>query len=259
MGVTSVTLTGGEPTLRPEIIEAAYEVFGTGCIVIINGTNPPTKHKTRFFISRHFADNERQDLLCGVSGTGVKIDKNTKEGDDRIVYTTVLHHGNADQIIPMVELTRKKKIRGIVFSGYSPEKRKPGQPSDPLALTEDDVRYIVPTLLKVWKENQDIVLMTPEIIQMFRTKKHRKGCNLRDGWVLSLDSEGKPIKKCVMGENASCDECMCVIPMQAEALKRALWLALIRLDPDITVRAMETTTDTFIYKPRDTVSDPIPK
>lgn len=255
-GTGSVTCTGGETLMRSEIVDIAYDIFGTGCIIITNGTQPINpRWRTRVFVSIHAAEAELNDRICRASGAFNQVVKNI-EGDDRVVISLVLNHENIKQIKPMVELTRKLNVRGVLFSGYTPGIKKPGEKTDSLVLTQGDIKYIVPELMKVWENNKDIVLMTPEIIKLFWTQKHQKGCSIRggeqgSGWVLSLNSGGEPIEQCVMGKgSASCNECQCIIPKQMEALKWAIPRALFSLSPDIIVRAVDVIKNTFTYAPR---------
>lgn len=255
-GTTSVTCTGGETLLYPEIVDIAYEIFGTGCLIITNGTKLiKRKWRTRVFASLHAAEAELNDKICKAPGAFDQVVKNI-ENDDRVVISLVLNHMNIRQIKPMVELTRKLNVRGVLFSGYTPGIKKPGEKPDPLVLTQGDIKYIVPELMKVWENNKDIVLMTPEIINLFWTKKHQRNCSIRggdegSGWVLSLNSGGEAIEQCVMGKGSSdCNECQCIIPKQMEALKWAIPRALFSLNSDIIVRAVDVIKNTFTYEPR---------
>lgn len=259
-GTGSVTCTGGETLLYPEIVDIAYDIFGTGCIIITNGTqliNP--KWRTRIFVSIHAAEAELNDKICRALGAFDKVVKNI-ENDDRFVISLVLNHENIKQIKPMVELTRKLNVRGVLFSGYTPGVIKPGEKPDPLILTQSDVKYVVSELMQVWKNNKDVVLMTPEIINLFWSKKHQKGCSIRggdqgSGWVLSLNSGGESIEQCVMGKgSADCNECQCIIPKQMEALKWAIPRALLSFNLDIIVRAVDVIKNTFTYEPKKAAS-----
>lgn len=253
-GVTTVTLTGGEPLLSPNKVRIAFEIFGSGCIVISNAIKPiPDYLETRVFASIHHPDPAINDAMSGRIGTTALQDEHIK-GRKNIVVSMVLNHDNVTGIEAMVEKVRTLGVRGIVFSGYTPSRRKPGDAPDPLMLTERDIIYAVSKLMKVWEQNKDIVLMTPEIIKLFYSKSHQKGCSIREGsrgkgTVLSLDASGKPIKQCVMGENADCNECLCIIPMYMEGLKWAIPMAIARLDPDIIVRIVKWVKDVFVYEP----------
>lgn len=266
-GVLSVTLTGGEPLKRPEIIRLAREIFGSGVIVITNGALYTSEGKNglpedvmsildaiRVFVSIHHPDPVINDRMSGVPGMTALQDKNIK-GKKNIIVSMVLNHENLDGIEAMVEKVKKLGLK-IVFSGFTASRRKPGEPLDPLILDAKDSKNIVPRLMKVWEENKDIVLMTPEIIKLFGTKRHQKGCSIREGstgkgTVLSLNSAGKPIKQCVMGENAACEFCNCIIPMYMETLKWAILLAIVNLDPEIINRTMRWVSDMFSYNPEE--------
>lgn len=251
-GVPTVTLTGGEPLLSLTKVQIAYEKFGNGCIIITNGILPIPDLKTRIFVSVHHPDPAINDAMSGKSGTTAFQDAHMKDRKN-IVISMVLNHDNITGIEAMVEKVRTLGVRGIVFSGYTPSRRKPGEDSDPLMLTKSDTVYAVSKLMKVWEQNKDIVLMTPEIIKLFYTKSHQKGCSIREGsrgkgTVLTLDASGEPIKQCVMGENADCNECQCIIPKQMEALKWAIPRAIVTLNPEVITRALDVIRNTFTYE-----------
>ncbi len=251
-GVGSLVLTGGEPLLRPEVVDAAYEIFKRSCITITNGTRPINpKWRTRFFVSIHSATPAIHDYLCGKNGTLDLIKKNIAN-DDRVIISFVLNADNVNDIKPMVEMAKALNVGGIIISGYTPSRRSVEEEEnkpDPLELTKNNLKFIIPELMKVWEENKDFVFMSPEIIKLFWTQKHQKGCSLRDGWVLSLNSAGEPIDQCVMGRGAKCKGCQCIIPKQMEATKWAIPRALMELSFNPIIYNMKAV-GVFTYEPR---------
>lgn len=255
-GAESITLTGAETLLRPEVVDMAYEIFGKSCIIITNGTQPiDQKWRTRVFVSIQSATPALNDEICGVTGTFEAVKKNIAN-DDRVVISLVLNHKNIKDIGPMTKLAKALNVRGIIFSGYTSGQTKEGEKEelDPLSLTDDDLRFVVPELMKVWEENKDFVFMSPEIIKLFWTKKHQKVCPLRDGWVLSLNSAGEPINQCVMGEGAICESrvnggCQCIIPKQMYATTMAILRAIAEFSFNPIIDNMRAI-GVFTYEPR---------
>lgn len=251
-GTGSLVITGGEPTLYPEVIDAGWRVFGNGLIVITNGrikVNP--KWLNRFFVSIHSASSELHDEMCGVQGAFKEIIENIR-GDKRFVISVVLNHKNINEIMPMIKLARELGIP-IVFSGYTPGRKKSDQePDDPLTLTKSDLKFIVKELLEAWKDNKDILFMNPEIIKLFWTGRHQKGCSLRGGkqgggWVDSRDFLNRRIDQCVMGENSDCSKCQCIIPKYMQNLKEAIPRAIGSFNLRIIVDAVNATK-VFTYE-----------
>lgn len=113
-GASSVVLTGGEPGLRLDVIQAAWEIFGTGCVIITNGMISIPKHiKTRIFVS---LDGGRE-VNKKIRGVDIfdQVLANIKD-DDRVVLAPTLSKLNIGEIEELVAIARASGVK-ITFSG----------------------------------------------------------------------------------------------------------------------------------------------
>ncbi len=225
-GVRSAFLTGGEPSLRLDVIRAAYDIFDS-ITIVSNGIIPiPADIKTRIFVS---IDGPRE-IHNRIRGGNVfdKIMDNIR-GDKRVVLTPTLTSTNFIYIEELVQITRDAQVEGITFSTYASHEAE----NDPLLLHGETLNMAAEKLKNVWKNNKDIVLLSPKIINQFLTKDFHKKCYLRDRKkIVSYDAQLRQKEPCVLGAGVNCATCGCIVPIMAYTMSRAdarSWLIFDRL------------------------------
>ena len=228
-GVKSVMLTGGEPSMRPEVIRSAYQIFNN-LTVVSNGTIPiPEDIQVRLFISLD-GPAEIHNKIRGrkVFDTVIK----NIQGDKRVVLTPTLSTTNYQYIDELVNIARDSDVDGITFSTYASHHVQ----NDPLFLRGEELEWTVKQLTESWRSNKDIVLLSPGIIKLFKSKKFYKTCYLRNEKnVVSYNAQLQRKAPCVLGEGIDCSSCGCIVPVIAYAMTRIdirAWLVFNRLYPE---------------------------
>ena len=226
-GVSMAFITGGEPALRPDVIDSADSIF-TAMAIVSNGLNKiNSRINRRIFIS---IDGPR-DVHNRIRGADIfdKVIENIRN-DKRVIITPTLSMLNDKYVDELVQIARDSNVEGITFALYTSHSDK----EDPLLLTGDELEQVIASLHKAWKKNRDIVFMTPYIIELFREKEHRHECFFKGKNFISFNAAMEVKKPCVMGTGVNCRTCGCNVPMMSYALKKAdfrAWFMLNRMFP----------------------------
>lgn len=227
-GATTAYLTGGEPTLRLNVVKLANKIFKGICIVSNGVIKIPEDIQCRIFISID-GPKEIHNKIRGAKVFG-KVMKNIKN-DKRVVLTPTLSTTNCKYIDDLVNIARTANVEGITFSTYTSHQKS----GDPLLLEGDKLEWVFNKLMEVWKKNKDIVLLTPKIINLFKTKEHYKKCYFRGKNFISFDSSLNIKKPCVIGKGVNCKTCGCIVPIMSYALVKAnirAWFLFDRILPE---------------------------
>lgn len=215
MGNTCV-LTGGEPGRRPELLEMAYEIYKQKLMIITNGTRRISPEvQCRIFASVHGPKSIQREMT--ERDNFDRVTENIR-GDKRYILSPVLSKVNYRYIEYLVKLSLELGIDGVMFSLYTPQILPRGK-TDPLLLEGEELKWTIQELHRVLDEYPEAVWLTHEMIDLFGSKQHQYGCNLRRGWVKTLDPRGVQKGPCVMGENIDCTKCGCIIPVAMRDLE----------------------------------------
>jgi len=226
-GVRSAFLTGGEPTLRPNVIKIAYNIFPVITVVSNGLIKIPEDIQCRIFIS-----------LDGPKKINNKI-RNTNsfdtileniKNDKRVILAPTLTTENYAYIEDIVEIAKKSNIEGIAFNLYTSHHG----PDDPLLLKNTQLDQTLEKLREVWEKNKKIVFLTPKILKILKTKEHYSSCFFRGKNVLVFDSSMGG-KLCTLGNGVKCETCGCAIPVISKALKKGdlrAWMLFDRFYPE---------------------------
>ncbi len=202
-------LTGGEPMLRPKVVEAACNIFNN-VMMVTNGTIPIENLKLRNYFVSLDGSREVNDKIRG-NGVFDKVVKNIR-GDKRATIAATISTYNQDPILNLAKIISRLDIKGITFALYTPMSF-----NDPLV--PRDIDNIIKDIRKAKKEYGDIILVSERMLELFKSKRHSKDCYLRKGWVVTYDPQGKIKRPCVLGEKVICAECGCNIPVFMRAVK----------------------------------------
>ena len=226
-GVSMAFLTGGEPSLRPDVIDSADRIF-TAVAIVSNGIEKVASHiERRIFIS---IDGPRE-VHNRIRGADIfdKVIENIRN-DKRVIISPTLSMLNYKYIDELVQIARDSNVEGITFALYTSHSDE----DDPLLLSGDKLEQVIARLHKAWKKNRDIVFMTPYIIERFREKEHRHECFFKGTNFISFNAAMEVKNPCVLGAGVACRTCGCNVPMISYALKKAdfrSWFMLNRMFP----------------------------
>jgi MoaA/NifB/PqqE/SkfB family radical SAM enzyme len=160
--------------------------------------------------------------------------------DKRVILTPTLSTTNYRYIDDFVEIAKECGVEGITFSTYISHSGT----GDPLILQKEHIDFIVARLYEAWKNNKQLVFLTPFVIKLFKTKKHIEHCYFRGKSFASFDASLHTKHPCVLGEGINCSTCGCIVPMVAYALRHGdvrSWFLFDRLFPERYSKADRTT------------------
>jgi len=226
-GVSFAFLTGGEPSLRQDVIDMAYKIF-PGLAIASNGLiKIPERIDRRLFIS---LDGPRQ-VHNAIRGSDVfdRVLENVK-GDRRVILSPTLSTTNFRHIDEMLDITKQAGVEGITFSLYTSHT----QDEDPLLLQGETLDWTVRKLRSTWRRHRDILFLTPRIIQILKDKFHADKCFFKGRNIASFDAAMNRKRPCVLGEGVNCQTCGCIVPVVSYALRTASvrsWFMLNRMFP----------------------------
>ncbi len=209
-GIRSVTLLGGEPALRLDVMMCANEIFPL-VDVITNGTIPiPAEFNHRIYLSIEGAP-ETNDKIRG-KGIFSKIIENYA-GDSRIVVITTLNRMNYTELEEIVTNARENGFRSVVCGLYC----TPINSDDPLRLSEKDRGAIVKEIKRVRSKHPDLLKLTDSMLQWYEKADHSSdSCYSRDQ-MLHFDVSFNR-KKCF--GYANCFNCGCLAGASQSPLKK---------------------------------------
>lgn len=211
LGIGSAALTGGEPTLRMNVIKDAYEIFGTIQIASNGIIKIPKDIKATIWVS--IDGNEITHNKIRGAKIYKKVVENIKD-DPRITISTTLSTSNYTQVQEIVENCMKMGVSGIFFMLYS------GNMKDPLLLKGSKLHHTIKEIYRMIEEYPDFVLYSKMATDCLLTKKHVRECVfLNNDFVVSYFPDMRK-KRCVMGDWVDCNTCSCIIPIVGYCVKR---------------------------------------
>ena len=211
LGIGSAAITGGEPTLRMNVIRDAYETFET-IQIASNGVIPiPDDIKATIWVSID-GNEETHNKIRGAK-IYKKVIKNIKD-DPRVTISTTLSTSNYKQVNEIVENCIKTGVSGLFFMLYS------GSLTNPLLLTGSKLKRTIRDIYKVIEEYPDFVIYSKMMTDCLLTKKHINECVfLNNNFIVSYFPDMRK-KRCVMGDWVDCSTCSCIVPIIAYCIKR---------------------------------------
>lgn len=205
-------LTGGEPSLRKNVIEIADRIFD-GVFIVSNGTTKiPENIKRRIFVSLD-GNRETHNKIRGANIFDKVIQNITN--DKSVVIASTISKTNYKQIEEIVKIAKDANVFGIIFSLYTAD-----SPDDKLLIKGADLDYVVSKLKEVKKENPDFVLISRMMIDTFKTKGHIKDCFLRSKFTISYYPDMTVKTPCVLGEKIDCSTCGCIVPIWMHCIRK---------------------------------------
>jgi len=211
------TWVGGEPLLRPEIIEQGRRYFKYNTVTT-NGSMPlPDWKDVSWYISVDGGrrTHERMRNTPGLydtirqtiaQSTGLKI---------TIAYC-ITRENCADISASLEEWSANPKVRNIVFSFFTPVRGL----DDTLWLGWDEKDRILGILNEKRKIYGDFIVNTERSLRLMKSDRARSvtdRCPFADT-SLALGPDGIPKEPCMLGPKADCTRCGCVVPFYLKSL-----------------------------------------
>jgi organic radical activating enzyme len=213
LGTKIAVLTGGEPTLRMDLIQEAIKIFpsvqvvSNGIIKLprFNGYNQP-----KCWVSID-GTKETHDKIRGASVFD-KVIQNIRENNP--VVTSAIMTLNYKDIEDIAKIAHDNGASGLIFQFYT------DYPDSPLLLKGDILKKTIRDILKVMREYGDFIFYSKKMLEVYLSKEFVPHCIFKTGYIKSFYPDGRQ-KFCVMGNSLLlCENCGCVVPITAYALFR---------------------------------------
>lgn len=210
-GIRDIYLTGGEPMLRPRVIESATQIFGPGRVnVVTNGTiKIPSHWENNIYVSIDGDAEVQKQIRGGDILDGIL--QNIRD-NKRVVISATITQMNYKNIKEIYKVAKAANVKGVSFSFYTAKTKED-------ALDEAIVDEAIESLREIKKLDPEYVLLTEKMFQVLKKKLHVKNCVIRNGVVSHLPN--MDVKKpCIFGEGIDCSTCGCHLPIFLESVKR---------------------------------------
>ena len=213
LGTKIAVLTGGEPTLRMDVIREAIKIFPSVQVVsngiielpLFNGYQQP-----KYWVSID-GNKETHDKIRGARVFDNVI-QNIRENNP--VVTSAIMTLNYKEIEDIAKIAYNNNASGLIFQFYT------DYPGSPLLLKGNILKKTIRDILKVMREYGDFIFYSKKMLEIYLSKEFVPHCIFKTGQVKSFFPDGKQ-KFCVMGNSPLlCDNCGCVVPIAAHALFR---------------------------------------
>ncbi len=213
LGTKIAILTGGEPTLRMDVIKEAIKIFpsvqvvSNGVIKLprFNGYKQP-----KYWVSID-GTKETHNKIRGAKVFD-KVIQTIRES--KPVVTSTIMTLNHKEIEKIVKIAHDNGASGFVFLLYT------GYPNNPLLLKGNILKKTIKDMLKVMREYGNFICYSKKMLELYLSKEFVPHCIFKTGQVKSFYPDGTQ-KFCVMGNSPLlCDNCGCIVPIAAYALFR---------------------------------------
>ncbi|MFX1298642.1 MAG: radical SAM protein [Promethearchaeota archaeon] len=210
LGIKNASITGGEPTLRMPVVEAAYDTFNSIQVATNGIIKIPERLRCVIWVSIDGIE-ETHNRIRGAK-CYQKIMRNIQD-DKRIAISMSLTTSNYKEIFPTIEACIQANVKGIFFLLYT------GQLFDSLYLYGKQLEYTIKSLYHAIDEYGDFILISRRMIELYKTKKHINRCVFHEGLVQSYYPDMSRKIPCVMGP-VDCRTCGCIVPVYLYWVKR---------------------------------------
>jgi len=214
MGIFSAALTGGEPTLRMDLIKRAIDIFQSVQIASNGIIKLPwfNHHKQPIYWVSLDGGEEMHNKIRGAK-IFQKVIENIRD-DKRVLISTTITAMNYKEIEKVVKIAYDTGVSGIFFLMYT------GYPKDLLLVKGEKLKSTVRSVLKVMEEYGDFILISKNMLKLYITKEFVPHCIFKRGLIKSYYPNGQR-KYCVMGNSPLlCENCGCIVPVASYAISK---------------------------------------
>jgi MoaA/NifB/PqqE/SkfB family radical SAM enzyme len=224
------TWVGGEPMVRKDVIDVGRKYFKHNTIVTNGTMEIPDWTDCTWVIS--IDGTEEAFAKMRAPGIYQKIKVNVQKHPDlRIQISCVITSITVGCIDELVEEWGPLARQGIIFDFFTPVNKL----DESLWLDWPERDRVIDHLFELKRRHPGVINMLDSTLDLMRSKNARKvtdNCLFKEK-AFTLGADGKSKGKCMMGDNADCDKCGCVVPFYMatmnsprllikEAAKRAL-------------------------------------
>jgi len=211
LGTKTAILTGGEPTLRMDVIREAIKIFPTVQVVSngviklprFNGYKQP-----KYWISID-GTKDTHDKIRGAKVFD-KVITNIQENNP--IVTSTIMTLNYKEIENIAKIAYENDASGLILLLYT------SYPDNPLLLKGSILKKTIKDILKVMREYGDFIFYSKKMLEVYLSKEFVPHCVFKTGQIKSFFPDGKQ-KFCVMGNSPLlCENCGCVVPIAAHAM-----------------------------------------
>ncbi len=210
---------GGEPLLRPEVIESGKSFFKSN-IIFTNGTMElPSWPDCTFVVSVPGTKIHYQELTGAEGRIYDLVKDHANRPDLRVIVSFCITRKNASSILSFLpEWQNDTKIRGVFFEFHTPRMDEGKE----LCLDWTERDSVLDTLLNLKKTYKDFIYNTSQMLKLMKSahlKKILSDCPFSHIG-LSLDPTGHIKLPCTLGLEADCGRCGCILPVFSFILYR---------------------------------------
>jgi MoaA/NifB/PqqE/SkfB family radical SAM enzyme len=211
------TWVGGEPLLRPEIIEMGRRYFKYNSVTTNGSIALPDWKDVSWYISVDGGRrlHERMRNTPGLYDT-IKQTIMQSEGLKITIAYCITRENFFEISASLEEWASNPKVRNMVFSFFTPVRGL----DDSLWLEWDEKDRILELLIDKKKEFGDFIVNTVRALRLMKSDRSRSAtdrCIFAEK-SYALGPDGIMKKPCMLGPKADCDRCGCVVPFYLKSL-----------------------------------------
>lgn len=212
-----VTWVGGEPLLRPALMEQVVEIFDMN-VIFTNGTLPIPALSAGIGVSLD-GPPEINDHIRG-AGVYEKVKQNLDAAPQKVFIQSVVTKTNALTLERFVEgLTHMPNVFGVVFSIYVPQKND----TSGLAFTLEERDQLLDTMIRLKDRFDHFIINERRALELTHSSTANaitSQCDMKEN-ALALDYRLRRRLPCCYGENVDCDLCAAPTPFAQAARQEA--------------------------------------
>ncbi|RKY25039.1 MAG: hypothetical protein DRP79_07045 [Planctomycetota bacterium] len=205
---------GGEPLMRKDLVGRCRKFFQSN-VVATNGTIPlPDWPDVNFYVSVDGTRDWYKDMR-GSAEHYDRIKKNCDRPDLKIIISMVITKDNHECIEDLLDEWRKTHIKAVMFQFFTPI-----GPDDSMWPGWELRDEILDRLLALKEKYGSFIDIPAEVYRMMKSDRCReitKNCGYRK-YAFCYDPTGKTKRPCMMGPQADCTRCGCVLPFHLALL-----------------------------------------
>jgi hypothetical protein len=249
LGVIHATWVGGEPALRPDVLEAVVPLVPLNWVVT-NGmrVRPMVKGYDRFDLATDLGPSTW--IIVSLDGVGPAHDRSRNHPglyqeivnrfyrtarSPRTLITTTLHPGNRDQPKALLEAWRRSGVLGMTFE-FATAIGRPACPG--LDLVADTRDCVIDELVALKRRYGSFMKNSLLGLEMQRARNLAAWTGPdrcpTTAFSLSYDSLGRRKSPCVLGSSPlnphgkrpDCNACGCHVPTLFDGMRRLDWQTL---------------------------------
>lgn len=203
------TWVGGEPMVRKELIDIGRKYFKHNTIVTNGTMELPDWTDVTWVISIDGTEGAFEKMRA--PGIYQKIKENVlRHPNLKIQISCVITSLTVDCIEDLIVEWGPLAKGGIIFDFFTPVNKL----DESLWLDWPKRDAVIDQLFAFKKKYPGVINMLDSTLDLMRSKNSAKvtdNCLFKEK-AFTLGADGNPKGKCMMGDNADCDRCGCVVP-----------------------------------------------